>query len=167
MLVDGTKRLLEVSEAHHVCVSIVGIEAVPLGYYRVKVEEEDVVRSSGRSWTIVRATQFHELLGGFVRAAGARHVRLRSAALFQPVAAAEVGHAVADVAEGSARHTTLNVAGPEVRTLSELSDLGASGLPLPLPLPPRLGRALRAGGLTIDTPDVRGSTTFSAWLATR
>ena len=103
VLVDGTRRMVEASAAHHVCVSIVGIEDVPLGYYRVKMAQEEVVRSSGRSWTIVRATQFHELLGGLVRAAAACHVRLRSAARFQPVAAAEVARGLASVAEGSAR----------------------------------------------------------------
>jgi uncharacterized protein YbjT (DUF2867 family) len=73
VLVDGTKRLLDASTAHHVCAPIVGIEHVPAGYYRVKVAEEAVVRSSGRSWTIVRATQFHELLGRLVHAASTPH----------------------------------------------------------------------------------------------
>src|SRR5471030_2586125 len=44
VLVEGSRRLLEVEARagvrHHVCVSIVGIEDVPMGYYRVKLEQE-------------------------------------------------------------------------------------------------------------------------------
>jgi hypothetical protein len=54
-----------------------------------------------------------------------------------------------------------------VLTLSELGDVGGRGIPLHVPLPPRLGRALRAGALTIDAPDVRGTTTLETWLAAR
>ena len=61
----------------------------------------------------------------------------------------------------------MNVAGPQVLTLSELSHIGGHGIALPVPLPPRLGRALRAGALTIQAPDMHGTTTFGQWLATR
>ncbi|MGI8579776.1 MAG: SDR family oxidoreductase [Solirubrobacteraceae bacterium] len=166
VLVEGTKRLLDASEAHHVCVSIVGIENMPMGYYRVKVAQEQAVRTSGRPWSIVRATQFHELIGGLLRAPAARHVRLRSSALVQPVAAREAARAIADVAEGAPRYDTLEVAGPEVLTLSELSDARGGGVPLALPLPPRLGRALRAGALIPGAPGVRGTTSFAQWLTT-
>jgi uncharacterized protein YbjT (DUF2867 family) len=166
VLVEGTKRLLEASEAHHVCVSIVGIEKVPMGYYRVKVAQEGAVKASGRAWSIVRATQFHELIGGLLLGPAARRVRLRSSALLQPVAAREVARAIADVAEGPPCRDTLEVAGPEVLTLGALSDARGGGVPLPLPLPPRLGRALRAGALTSGAPDVRGTTSFAQWLTT-
>ena len=35
---------------------------------------------------------------------------------------------------------------------------------MPLALPGRLGRALRAGVLTAGRPDVSGTTSFAAWL---
>jgi uncharacterized protein YbjT (DUF2867 family) len=166
VLVEGTKRLLDVSEAHHICVSIVGIERVPASYYRVKVAQEQVVKTSGRAWSIVRATQFHELIGALLRGPAVRHVRLRSSALLQPVAAREAARAIADVAEGAPRHDTLEVAGPEVLTLSALSEARGGGVPLALPLPPRLGRALRAGALTSVAPGVRGTSSFAQWLTT-
>jgi uncharacterized protein YbjT (DUF2867 family) len=47
VLVDGSKRLLAAEQksgvAHHVGISIVGCERVPLGYYRVKAEVARVV----------------------------------------------------------------------------------------------------------------------------
>jgi uncharacterized protein YbjT (DUF2867 family) len=47
---------------HLVYVSIVGVDRVPIGYYRVKLEVERLVRNSGLPWTIQRVTQFHDLL---------------------------------------------------------------------------------------------------------
>jgi hypothetical protein len=41
---------------------------------------------------------------------------------------------------------------------------GRRALLLGVPLPGRLGRALRAGALTTARPDVRGTTGFAAWL---
>ena len=32
--------------SHHVCVSIVGCDQVPIGYYRVKAEQENLVRAN-------------------------------------------------------------------------------------------------------------------------
>src|SRR5438874_9622627 len=60
VLAEGSRRLLalekHVGVAHHVCVSIVGTERIPLGYYRAKVEQERVVQAGGVPWTIVRGT---------------------------------------------------------------------------------------------------------------
>jgi uncharacterized protein YbjT (DUF2867 family) len=166
VLVEGTRRLLAASPAHHVCVSIVGIEHVRAAYYRVKLAQEAAVRESAQPWTILRATQFHELLAPLLDRVASARVRLHSAARLQPVAAAEAARALADVAEGPARHETVTVAGPEIHTLTELGS-GRPGvaLPLPVPLPPRLGRALRAGALTTAAPDVRGSITWKQWRA--
>jgi hypothetical protein len=38
---------------------------------------------------------------------------------------------------------------------------------IPVVLPGRLGRALRAGVLTSERPAVRGAVTFADWLAAR
>jgi hypothetical protein len=42
---------------------------------------------------------------------------------------------------------------------------GRRALLLPLPLPGKMGRALRGGALTTESPDVRGTTPFTTWLA--
>ncbi len=87
VLLDGTKRLLEATSAHHVCVSIVGIdELAPFNsYYRVKVAQEAAVRESGRPFTIVRATQLHDFVGGPLRRVAKAGLQLRSRARLQPV----------------------------------------------------------------------------------
>ena len=172
-LVDGTRRLLAAGQwagvAHHVCVSIIGCELVPLGYFLAKAEQEDLVKRGTVPWTIVRATQFHEYVAALV-GAGARWRALPvPRALVQPVACAEVARAVADAAEQAPRHGQVSVAGPEVATARDLAwrwrrATGKRALLVQVPLPGRLGRALRDGALTDGHPDVRGSMTFAAWL---
>jgi uncharacterized protein YbjT (DUF2867 family) len=175
-LVEGSARLLAAEQRagvrHHVCVSIVGCDRVPLGYYQVKTRQEQVVRSGPVPWTIVRATQFHELVAGMLAPAARWGVLPAPKARLQTVAAAEAATAVADVAEAEPTRGQLEVAGPEVREVAELartwrSVTGRRALLLPVPLPGKLGRALRAGGLCSDQPDVRGELTFADWLARR
>jgi hypothetical protein len=49
---------------HHVALSIVGIERTDNGYFRAKVTQEKLIVASGIPFTIIRATQFLEFLGG-------------------------------------------------------------------------------------------------------
>ena len=154
---------------HHLCVSIVGIEDVPMAYYGVKVEQERVVEGGGVPWTIVRSTQFHDLLGALLSAAGRRHVLPAARAQFQPVDVDEAADAVAAVVTDAPRRARVTVAGPEVHDLRSLGRMwreatGCRTIEIPIPLPGKLGRALREGRLTCANPDVRGTRTFGAWL---
>jgi uncharacterized protein YbjT (DUF2867 family) len=173
VLVEGSRRLLAAEAragvGHHVCVSIVGIEHVPMAYYRVKVEQERVVESAGVPWTIVRSTQFHDLLGALLAAAGRRHILPAARAQLQPVDVEEAADAVAAVATRGPSRKRTTVAGPEVHDLRELARMwrestGRRAIEVPIPLPGKLGRALREGRLTCAEPDVRGTRTFAAWL---
>src|SRR2546426_5480895 len=50
---------------HHVALSIVGTDRTPdNGYFRAKVAQEHLIDTSGLPYTIIRATQFMEFLGG-------------------------------------------------------------------------------------------------------
>jgi hypothetical protein len=49
---------------HHVALSIVGIDRTDNGYFRAKVAQEKLIVASGIPYTIIRATQFLELVGG-------------------------------------------------------------------------------------------------------
>ncbi|HEU4656615.1 MAG TPA: hypothetical protein VFR97_03780, partial [Capillimicrobium sp.] len=83
----------------------------------------------------------------------------------------DAARAIADVVEGPPRRGRVNVAGPEVQDARQLARAWRQARRrraaiLRLPLPGGVGRALRSGALTTDAPDVRGTTTFSAWLRT-
>jgi len=173
VLVSGTRRLLTAEQragvGHHVCISIVGCDLVPFGYYRVKTEQEQAVERGPVPFSIVRATQFHELASAALAAAGKYRVLPVPRMCLQTVAAAEVASVVADVSEGEPRGR-VQVAGPEVATARDLARTwqtvtGRAALMLPLPVPGRIGRALRSGALTADHADVLGTTTFADWLS--
>jgi uncharacterized protein YbjT (DUF2867 family) len=165
VLVEGTRRLLAASAAHHVCVSIVGTDrlAPHNAYYGAKLEQEQAVITSGRPYTIVRCTQFHEFLGAFAMRLGRVRIELRSGARFAPVAASEAAAVIARRAGLEPANATLTVAGPDTLTVTQLR--ARRGVPLPLYLGRTIGRQLRAGALTEPRPDVRGVLTYHQWLA--
>src|SRR5918992_525637 len=47
---------------HLVYISIVGADRLPFGYIRAKLECEQLVADSGLPWTMLRATQFYDLI---------------------------------------------------------------------------------------------------------
>ncbi len=172
-LVAGSRHLLSAAAAagvrHHVCLSIVGVDEVSIAYYRLKLEQEAVVRAGAVPWSIVRATQAHPLVDAIVGAFARRRLAPRSGVLLAPVDPGDAGEAIADVAEGTPRLGIVEVGGPEVLTLSELAAqrlAGRRAIELPLPLPPRLGPVLRRGGLVPADPEVRGTKTYERWRAT-
>ncbi|MEV0700097.1 NAD(P)H-binding protein [Saccharopolyspora sp. NPDC050389] len=121
-------NLLTAAEAagvgHAVVLSIVGAEKVPgLVYYRAKVLQEDILKAGPLSYSIVRATQFFEFIDAVLSwTADENTVRLPTTRV-QPMAAADVAQAVADVAVGPPLQGTRNVAGPEVFALDELGKI--------------------------------------------
>jgi uncharacterized protein YbjT (DUF2867 family) len=153
-------------------VSIVGCDRLPIGYYGVKTKQEDVVVGGPLPWTIVRATQFHELVAGFFRTAARYGVVPAFRGVLQPIAATDAARAVADVAVGEPRRGRVEVAGPAVVPIGDLAATwrraaGRRALLVPLPVPGRVGRALRDGWLTAARPDARGTITFATWAESR
>ncbi|MET8544293.1 NAD(P)H-binding protein [Kitasatospora sp. NPDC004799] len=157
-------RAREAGVRHLVYVSIVGIDRVPLGYYRTKLACERVVRESGLGWTVLRATQFHDLLLRIFDASARLPVLpVLSGVGFQPVDVREVAAAVAELAGEEPAGFAPEVGGPRVRSYRELAEayLRAAGRRrplLPLRLPGAVGRGLRSGGnLTPDRAVGRGT----------
>jgi uncharacterized protein YbjT (DUF2867 family) len=109
---------------HAVILSIVGADLVPsLAYYRAKVLQEEVLKAGPVPYSIVRVTQFFEFIDTVLSwDADESTVRL-PATLLQPMAAAEVAQAVADVSVGTPLQGTRSFAGPEVFPLDELGKL--------------------------------------------
>src|SRR5690242_4835260 len=99
---------------HHVALSIVGTERTPdNGYFRAKVAQEKLIRTSGIPYTIIRSTQFMEFLRGIADSSmDGNSVRLPPV-LFQPIAADDVAASVADMALAAPRNGIVEIAGPE------------------------------------------------------
>lgn len=173
VLLDGTRRLLKAESAagvgHHVLISIVGIDQVPIGYYRVKLEQERLVADSEVPATVLRATQFHQLLDKMFSVAARGGVLPGGRIPLQPIDAREVASALVDAVQDGPRPERQQIAGPEVAQLGELARAWRTArrrrLVVPVPALGGVGRALQKGALT--APDARrGTLGFPAWLAT-
>lgn len=157
---------------HLLYISIVGVDRVPLPYYRSKLAVEKLVEESGLGWTVLRTTQFHDLVLRVLGAAAKLPVLLLPAGVAdQPVEVAEVAARLAALAPAAPAGRVPDLGGPEVRTLPELARvyLRASGRRrrvLEVPLAGRAYRAFRAGGhLVPERADGKG--TFEEFLEAR
>ncbi|CAN7375309.1 SDR family oxidoreductase [Caulobacter sp. LjRoot300] len=106
---------------HHVALSIVGTDRLQdSGYFQAKKIQEDLVRSSGLPFTILRSTQFFEFITGVVQNGTDRDVVI-SPALVQPIAGEDVAEALADIVLSPPLNRTTEVAGPERHHLDDLA----------------------------------------------
>jgi uncharacterized protein YbjT (DUF2867 family) len=105
---------------HHVALSIVGIDRSDNGYFRAKVAQENLIKTSGIPYTIIRSTQFMEFLRGIADSSADGNTVRISPGLFQPIAADDVAAAVADVALTPPRNGIVEIAGPERAPFNEV-----------------------------------------------
>jgi uncharacterized protein YbjT (DUF2867 family) len=105
---------------HHVALSIVAIDRTDNGYFRAKLAQEKLIEASGIPYTIIRATQFMEFLGGIADEGTKGNTVRLSHGLFQPIAADDVAPIVAEVALAAPRNGIVEIAGPEPAPLNEI-----------------------------------------------
>lgn len=155
--------------AHHVVLSIVGADRLASGYFRAKVAQEELIRTSTLPHTIVRSTQFFEFIEQIVQnATDGDTVRLPQAYL-QPIAGDDAAGALGDIALAPARNDRVELGGPAAIELVELASelLSAREIPHKIVADPRVlyfGAALETRSL-IPGPDARvGQDTFADWL---
>jgi uncharacterized protein YbjT (DUF2867 family) len=121
----STRNLLAAEAAagvgHHVALSVVGADRLPdSGYMRAKVAQEGLIKSGGVPYTIVRATQFFDFVGGIAQSAtDGQTVRLPPA-LMQPIVSDDVAAALARVAVDGPLNRMVELAGPEPIRQDEL-----------------------------------------------
>src|SRR5207248_5625099 len=105
---------------HHVALSIVGIDRSDNGYFRAKVAQEKLIKTSGIPYTIIRSTQFMEFLRGIADSSADGNVVRLPPVLFQPIAADDVAASVAEVALAPPRNGIVEIAGPERGPFNEI-----------------------------------------------
>jgi uncharacterized protein YbjT (DUF2867 family) len=105
---------------HHVALSIVGTDRSDNGYFRAKVAQEKLIKTSGIPYTIIRSTQFLEFLGAIADSSADGSVVRLPPCLFQPIAADDVAAVVADVALAAPRNGIVEIAGPERAPFNEI-----------------------------------------------
>jgi uncharacterized protein YbjT (DUF2867 family) len=154
---------------HLVYVSIVGVDRVPLPYYRGKLQAEGMLEGGGVPFTVLRATQFHDLLRVLFAATARLPVMPVPDVPFQPVDAGEVAARLAELAVGDPLGRVSDIGGPEVRPAAQLARtflaaVGRRRPVLPVRLPGRTFRAYREGG-HLSPDHATGRRTFEQYLA--
>ena len=81
--------------------------------------QENLIEASRIRYTIVRATQFFEFVGGIAESASDGHTVRLPPAMMQPIAADDVAAALAEVATAEAENGTVEIAGPELVRMDE------------------------------------------------
>ncbi|MBN9110615.1 MAG: NAD(P)H-binding protein [Pseudonocardia sp.] len=172
---DTTRTLVDAAaragSPHLVYVSIVGIETVPMPYYRAKLAAEKIVTGSGLPWTILRATQFHDLLATMFSAGSRTGVLpVLKATPFQPVDVTDVAARLAKLALEPAAGRADDFGGPQVRDMADLGRawLAATGTRrrvVALRLPGAIARGYRTGAHTAPE-HTDGTVTFEQFLGT-
>jgi uncharacterized protein YbjT (DUF2867 family) len=171
-LVAGTRMLLSAATAvgvrHYMSVSIVGCDRVPVKYFEGKVGQEETIAASAVPWSVLRATQFHDLIAKMLatRVLGLHFVPGKM--LIQPVAAHEVANELVRAAPGGPQGRMPDFAGPEVLRADAAFELwrasrGGRGIAVPIPMIGPSLRALKDGVLT-NPERAMGRETFAEWL---
>jgi uncharacterized protein YbjT (DUF2867 family) len=105
---------------HHVALSVVGTERLQdSGYFRAKLAQEKLVKSSPIPYTLIHATQFFEFVRSIAQFSIVGDTVRLPPVLFQPMAAEDVATAVADAALADPVNDTIEIAGPDTFTLDE------------------------------------------------
>ncbi|MFF3441155.1 SDR family oxidoreductase [Streptosporangium sp. NPDC002721] len=164
--VEGTRRLVAAASpgTHLLYISIVGVEGHPYSYYRRKYEAERVVEESGLPYTVLRTTQFHNLvLFALETLAKAPVMPVPGGTRLQPVEVEEVAERLVELALGAPAGRVPDMGGPEIVSVAGLARtyLRVTGRRRPvvsLPLPGRVAAAFRGDAhLAPDHPDGRGT----------
>jgi len=113
----------EVAEGvrHHVALSIVGADRMlENAYFTAKVAQEEAIDAAGVPYTIVRATQFMEFIGGIADfSTDGGTVRVGDG-LFQPIAADDIAAILSQVALAAPLNDTIDIAGPDRAPFTEI-----------------------------------------------
>jgi uncharacterized protein YbjT (DUF2867 family) len=106
---------------HIVHVSIVGIDRIPLPYYKTKLRVEQVLEASGVGHTVLRATQFHDLIHTIFSIQRFSPVlwTLRGVR-FQPIDTRDVAARLVELIDAQPAGRAADIGGPSVHTHADL-----------------------------------------------
>ncbi|GGO86159.1 SDR family oxidoreductase [Wenjunlia tyrosinilytica] len=158
-------------DPHLVYISIVGVDRIPFGYYRAKLRVEELIGACGMPWTVLRATQFHDLVASAAAALSKVPPVMPVAAgfRFQPIEVEEVAARLAELTlSGVPQGRVPDMGGPQILTTGELARIylratGRRRTIVPVPLPGRISQAVRAGA-NLAPAHSDGKRTFAQFL---
>ncbi|WP_244497428.1 NAD(P)H-binding protein [Ensifer sp. Root142] len=155
---------------HYLTLSVVGTDRmVENDYFRAKLVQENLIRSSGLPYTIVRSTQFFEFFSGIVNAAAVNGDLRLPAIAVRPVSADEAANWITKLAVAVPQNTIVELGGPQSIELADLARelLTATADNRPVSLDKDalyFGVALPPDGLLPMKQTISGKLSFHEWL---
>jgi uncharacterized protein YbjT (DUF2867 family) len=155
---------------HHVALSVVGTDRLlASGYFRAKMAQENLIKASPIPYTIVRATQFFDFVGGIAQSATEGQTVRLPPVLMQPIASDDVAAGMTDAAPAEPLNGTVDLAGPEPIRQDDLVRrfLNATGDTRTVITDPKalyFGIAVNDQSLTPGDHPRLGPTRFEDWL---
>jgi uncharacterized protein YbjT (DUF2867 family) len=172
--ITATRNLIDAalrrgSTPHLVYISIVGVDVIPVPYYRDKLAAEQMIADSGLPWTVQRTTQFHDLVASFF--AWQRRFPLTLTLQrfrFQPIDVRDVADRLADLAVSDPAGRAPDIGGPQVRDMRDLATdydkaHGLRRRVVSLRVPGRIARGFTEGANLVPH-NVVGTFTFDDFL---
>lgn len=153
---------------HLVAISIVGIDEIPLGYYKQRALIEKALVAGFPRLTIQRATQFHSLVATLFSAQKFSPVVFVPKARVQPIEVEELAARLGDLALGEPQGRAEDIGGPEIATFEDFFTQWNAARPKPrrhltVRLPGKTFAALASGA---NLTQSWGAGTFAEYLAT-
>ena len=154
---------------HVIHVSIVGIDQIPLPYYRTKLRVEQALEASGVGHTVLRATQFHDLIATTFSIQryspllwALRNVR------FQPIDTGDVAARLVELVGAEPAGRAPDIGGPTVHTHAELAQMylaarGGRRKVVAVPVPGHIVAGFRSGANLVPENAV-GTLGFADYL---
>ena len=129
--IKGSQNLLDTvvhnKTEHFIYISIVGVDKSSFKYYRNKNRVENMIKESGIPYTIIRGTQFHDLIlqriiHSIDKGKGTK-LLVPENLRFQSIDKKDVAKKVYEVIEQGPKNETINIGGPEILTLDKMLDV--------------------------------------------
>jgi uncharacterized protein YbjT (DUF2867 family) len=127
--IEGTKNLLEIALQkqikHFIYISIVGVDKSSFPYYQSKFEVEKMIQESNLPFSILRATQFHDMiLDRFIKPFEEEgSLKIPQEMKFQSIATEDVAEKLVSLTIESATNAVEIISGPEIFAIEQMSQI--------------------------------------------
>ncbi|QNE22754.1 NAD(P)H-binding protein [Kribbella qitaiheensis] len=156
---------------HLIYLSIVGVDQIPMPYYRDKLAVEQLITDSPIPHTILRATQFYNLVDEILTAQRFLPALLAPSIPLQPISVDDVAERLVELASGAPAGRVADLGGPERLAVPAMARAwkrarGSRRPILPIRLP---GKAFRdfATGAAMPETVLPSNRSFDDYLSRR
>jgi uncharacterized protein YbjT (DUF2867 family) len=173
--IEGTGALVQAASEHGrlhlVYISIVGIDRSTYAYYQAKYKAEQIIERAHIPWTIMRSTQFHDLVLRLLQSFGIEtraEIPVPAGMRFQSIDHREVADRLVQIVEQEPSGHTPEMGGPQVLTIEEMAATylrlrGRKAIVRPEPMAGALFDVFRSGINLIPT-HTDGTITWEAFV---